>query len=156
MKARAKISWKNVLVGILLFALVATCLGMALGLAKVNDRLPTKYIDAKDYSIGTLDEDGKFDGDDKAALATKDLITVDGIKVKIADDADITYRLVFFDGDKEFISATIDLDADFDPDDVPDGAKYFKVVITSDEDINLAAKIKLAEQLTVSVDNSAK
>jgi hypothetical protein len=149
---------KKIIGWLLAIAALAAIGALALGQAKINDRLPTKYIDGTDYKIGTLDEDGKFDGDEKAALATKDLYTVDGIKVKIADDADITYRLFFYDADKEFISATIDLDADFDPADVPDGAKYFKVVITPDdgEDINLAAKIKLVGQLTVSVDNTAE
>ena len=64
---------------------------------------------------------------------TKTNINVDGIEIKVNDNATITYKVAFYDEDKEFIEMSSALDEDFDIADLPEGAEYFKVVITPNQ-----------------------
>lgn len=122
-----KIKW------IIAFVLIAIIgLGLIGLTVSINQKETTKRIGIEAYSIGTLNETGDF-VENEEGLCTKGLYTVDGLTVKIDEDANVTYKLYFFDTEETFISSTAALSTDFDGE-LPEGAKYFKIGITPAND----------------------
>jgi hypothetical protein len=134
-------------VGVLL---IATVVGLCVKLNKVDT---TKTISKYSYEVGIINDLGKEKTSD-GSIRSKDFITVDGLAVVLSDDANITYRLYFYDEDEKFISSTQELSADFNGT-VPSSAKYAKLVITPVEDedgkVSFLEVYSYASQLTVTV-----
>lgn len=114
------------------FVLIALLIGAVVTMGiTLNKQVTTKTLGTSAYAIGTLDENGEY-AKDTATIYTKDFVTVDGLKIELAEKAEIQYKLYFYDEndkqEKTFISATEYLTANFDGT-IPDNAKFVKIVI---------------------------
>ena len=148
-KTSDKIKW--VIVFLLIIGLIATTVTL---FVKLDRQTTVTEIGAEAYIIGTLDDEGaKADGD--TSIVTRNAVTTDGLKVEIADDADVTYTIYFYGSEDEFISKTEALSADFDGSAIPENAETAKIVITptADEDgkVDLTEVLGYAGQVTVTV-----
>lgn len=141
---------KWVIVFVLLLAAIAAIVMLAV---KLNRQTTVERIGAEAYSIGTLDENGAA-AESEASIYTAKGFTVDGLKVTVADDAEVEYTLYFYDADGEFLSATEALSEDFGGT-IPETAETAKIVITptADEDgkVSLTELFGYAGQITVQV-----
>ena len=148
-KAADAIKW------VVIFLIAIGLIGAVITLFVMLDRQTTvTEIGAEAYIIGTLDDEGaKADGD--TSIVTRNAVTTDGLKVEIADDADVTYTIYFYGSEDEFISKTEALSADFDGSAIPENAETAKIVITptADEDgkVDLTEVLGYAGQVTVTV-----
>ena len=148
-KASDMVKW--VITFLLLLGLIATTVTL---FVKLDRQTTVTKIGAEAYMIGALDDEGaKADGD--TSIVTRNAITTDGLKVKIADDAEVTYTIYFYGSEDEFISKTDVLTEDFDGSAIPEKAETAKVVITptADEDgkVDLTEVLGYAGQVTVTV-----
>ena len=118
-----------------------------------NEKTKTLGSNVFTYSIGLLDESGEYEKG-TSSIYTKDYYSVDGLTIELKEDADVTYKLFFFDEDKEYVSSTSDLSATFDNTKIPEKAEYFKIVITptNDAEVSLFEVNNYAKQLTVTID----
>ena len=142
---------KWVIVFLLLLGLIATTVAL---FVKLDRQTTVTEIGAEAYTIAALDDSGKqTDGD--TSIVTRSAITVDGLKVAIADDATVTFTIYFYGSEDEFISKTAALSKDFDGSAIPEGAETAKIVITptDDEDgkVDLTEVLGYARQVTVTV-----
>lgn len=140
---------------IVVFVLLLATIGAVISLFFMLDRQTTvTEIGAEQYMIGGLDDEGAaIEGD--TSIVTRGTFTTDGLKVEVADDAEVTYELYFYDADGEFVSKTAALSADFDGSAIPENAASAKCVITpiADEDgkVSLTEVLNYAGQVTVTV-----
>ena len=142
---------KWIITFLLLLGLTASTVAL---FVKLDRQTTVTEIGAEAYMIGALDDEGaKADGD--TSIVTRNAVTTDGLKVEIADDADVTYTIYFYGSEDEFISKTAALSADFDGSAIPDNAETAKIVITptADEDgkVDLTEVLGYAGQITVTV-----
>ena len=105
--------------------------------------------------MGTIDENGTM-VDSKKSIGMEDAETVDGLVIDIDEEsATISYRVVFYGEEGEYISTTDMLDVDYDVTSAPEGAETFRVVITpyqvdgEDVSISIFGISKYAKQLDV-------
>ena len=109
-----------------------------------------------DWVLGTVNEDGKM-VDSKQNIVTEALYELTGAEIAIDKDANVTYKVVFYDEDKNYVSMTEALDADFDATKIPEKAVYFRVIVTPSEVDGEAVKInplfinKYAKQLEITL-----
>lgn len=138
----------KVIVCVLLVALIG---GVTFAIVKTVKNEKTKEISFLSYEVGGLDETGAT-VQDKASVRLKDYITTDGLTVKIDEKATVTYKVYYYDTDKNFVSVTDALSTDF-AETIPETAKYAKILITptEDNDISLFEIRGYAKQLTVTV-----
>ena len=140
---------------IVVFVLLLATICAVISLFFMLDRqTTTTEIGAEQYIIGGLDAEGAaVEGD--TSIVTRDTFTTDGLKVELADEAEVTYELYFYDADGEFVSKTAALSADFDGSAIPENAASAKCVITpiADEDgkVSLTEVLNYAGQVTVTV-----
>lgn len=139
---------KWVVTFIVMALLVVAVIGLGVGL---SNQLPEE-INASDFKIGALNSQGQF-VEDNASIVSKSLIDVEGLEIAIDEDAEVTYKVFFFDEGKEFISNTDALSADFDSTSIPATAAYAKVVIVPTEDAEVGAfeVAKYAKMLTITL-----
>ena len=130
MKAKNKSIVKAVVAG--LISLIAAA-GLVVGAVALNRTVTTVELTAWDYKVATLEADGDED-ESEAAIVTKNFLPVEDLQIKIDEDAEISYRVFFYDEDEEFISATEALTADFDESAIPEGAKFAKILVTHEDD----------------------
>ncbi|MCM1043270.1 MAG: hypothetical protein NC350_03560 [Corallococcus sp.] len=143
---------KWVIVSIVLVLLIGavTVMGIAL-----NKQITTRTLGASAYSIGSLDEAGEFFVKDSSCIYTKEFVTTDGLQIKLAEDAEIQYKLYFYgendEQEKTLISVTEYLTADLDTSAIPEGAKFVKIVIDplNDDEISSLEIRGYASQLEV-------
>ena len=129
-------------------------IGVITALVKIDRNETTKDINGNvfTYSIGLIDETGEYE-QGTSSIYMKDFQDVDGLTCKLDEKASITYEINFYDEDKEFISSTGSLEADFESSSIPENAKYFKVEITptNDAEVSFFEINTYAKQLTVTV-----
>ena len=90
----------------------------------------TDTVGRFDWVIGTINDTGKA-VESARSIYTKDMMDVNKMAIDISDDdAIITYKVVFYDEEKEFVSMTDALSADYDVETLPEGANYFRVLVT--------------------------
>lgn len=152
MRKNERLQW--VLITLSLFMCVATVVGVVVGAHVAGDN--TDEIGKYDYSIGAIDATGKII-ESKKSIYTTDMQTVDGLTIELDEEtANITYKVAFYNEDEEFLSLTESMSEDFDATNIPDGAAFFRVVITPNqvdgEDVTLTVFNygKYAKQLEVS------
>lgn len=148
-KASDMVKW--IITFLLLLGLIATTVTL---FVKLDRQTTVTEIGVEAYMIGELDDEGaKADGD--TSIVTRNAITTDGLKVEIADDAEVTYTIYFYGSEDEFISKTDALAEDFDGSAIPENAETAKIVITptADEDgkVDLTEVLGYAGQVTVTV-----
>jgi len=148
---------KNKTLWIVTFLLIAVLLiGMIFAFVKISDNENTKNVGSNvfNYSVGTLNEQGKYEEAD-GSIYLKDFTLVDGLTIDVDEDeeTEFSYKVFFYDAEKNYLSATEDLTADFDGTAVPETAEYFRVVInpTEDNDITFFEIGGYADLLTVTV-----
>ena len=106
------------------------------------------------YEKGALTEYGKY-LEAKDSLYTKEAFEVKGLNVHLDFDADVTYKIYFYDEDEQFISCTDNLDTSY-KEEIPDNAVYGRIVIYpsfdtgEDKEVGLF-KYKYVNQLHVKV-----
>lgn len=139
---------------VIAFILIALLVGAVIGLAvTLNNQITTATLGSTAYAIGALDENGE-EVKDTSVIRTKNHVTVDGLKIEIADKAEIQYKLYFYGendkGEKEFISATEYLTANFNGT-IPANAKFVKIVIDplEDAEVSILEVGNYAKQLEV-------
>lgn len=139
----------KVMLAVLCIAVIVL-VGTVTVLAIQLNRTTTATLPGTAYAVGTLDESGKV-AESKENIYTKDLISVDGLKITVKEKADVQYKLYFYDADKAFVSASEEwLTADFEGT-IPDTAKYVRVVIDpiEDNEVSVFEVFGYANQLTV-------
>lgn len=147
-KASDMVKW------VIIFLISIGLIGAVITLFVLLDRQTTvTEIGAEAYTIAALDENGEqTDGD--TSIVTRSAFTTDGLKVKIEDEATVTYTLYFYGAENEFISKTAALSEDFDGS-IPENAETAKIVITPIEDedgkVDLTEVLGYAGQVTVTV-----
>ena len=155
---KKKSFWKKVLIalGIGLSLVIAIA-----SLVKVNNSQTTRKLGVFDYSLGTISTTtGKVSTSSKH-IVTDCFCSVDGMKIELSDDASVSYKVFFYDSDKEFIDATASKQGDFEESDIEElslssTAKYFKVEITpaqvdgEDVSVSILTKHTYTNQLSIS------
>ncbi len=139
----------KVMLAVLCIAVIVL-VGTVTVLAIQLNRTTTATLFGTAYAVGTLDDNGKV-AESKENIYTKDLISVDGLKITVKEKADVQYKLYFYDADKAFVSASEEwLTADFEGT-IPDTAKYVRVVIDpiEDNEVSVFEVLGYANQLTV-------
>ena len=139
----------KVMLAVLCIAVIVLA-GTVTVLAIQLNRTTTATLSGTAYAVGTLDENGKV-AESKENIYTKDLISVDGLKITVKEKADVQYKLYFYDADEAFVSASEEwLTADFDGT-IPETAKYVRVVIDpiEDNEVSVFEVLGYANQLTV-------
>lgn len=141
---------KWVVIFVLTFALIGAVIGL---FVKLDRQTTTTTIGGEAYSIGLIDEKGD-NADGNTAIYLRNAITTDGLKIELADKAEITYQLFFYDKAGDFISASEELTADFNGE-IPEGAESVRIMITptadDDGEVTFTEVLGYAAQLTVTV-----
>ena len=106
-------------------------------------------LTSNDYVVGTLDETGVF-AKDGGCIVTEEYYSIEGMKVEVKEDAELSYKLYFYDENKEFISATSNYGVNYNGV-IPETAEYFKITInpTNDSDISQFDIINYSNQVSV-------
>lgn len=151
---KKKISKTN-LKFIVAFVLIAlTAMASVVALAKIENKETTKTLGSGSltYSIGLLDSEGAYE-QGTTSIYSKDFESVDGLTIKVDENATITYSIFFFDADKKIDSIQSDLTSDFDSSEIPENAEYFKLMITptNDAEVSFFEINTYAGQLTVTI-----
>ncbi len=117
-----------------------------------NEKTKTLGTNSFTYAIGLLDAEGEYE-QGTSSIYMKDYYSVDGLTVELKDKATVTYKLFFYDEDKEFIDMTSDLSLSYDSSSTPATAEYFRIMITpiNDAEVSFFEIDNYASQLTVSV-----
>ena len=138
-------------IGLVLVSAVVTAL--CFGFANLNT---TKNVSAGAYDIGTIDSTtGKYVASEKS-IYMEEMQTVEGLTIEVDEDAQVTYRVAYYNEDKVFISMTDALSGDLDAETIPESASYFRVIITpnavdgEDVKISILNASSYANQITVS------
>ena len=119
-KTADTIKW--IIAFLLIIGLIATTVTL---FVKLDRQTTVTEIGAEAYMIGVLDESGaETDGD--TSIVTRNAVTTDGLKVEIADDADVTYTIYFYGSEDEFIAKTDALSTDFNGTAIPENAERRK------------------------------
>ena len=121
---------KSIISGILLVTIIAGVLALA-GSILGKD---TKTISSTAFSVGAIDDSGNFEKSD-VSIYTKDMFECQGLSIEPDFEATGTYKVFYYDSNKNFIGATDELNAE-------DGvytkgnsfpfAKYARIMITPD------------------------
>lgn len=138
----------KIIVCVLLVALIG---GVTYAIVRVVQKDETKEISSLAYKIGALDDNGAF-MKNTASIVSKDFISSDGLTVKLQENAEVSYKVFFYDTDKAFVSASEVQSADY-AGTIPENAKYAKIVITPlhDAEVSIFEMSGYAKQLTVTV-----
>ncbi|MCM1440218.1 MAG: hypothetical protein NC131_13595 [Roseburia sp.] len=132
-------------------ALIAAVIGLAV---KLDRQTSTTTIGGEAYIIGTLDEETGLGADGDTSIVLRKSITTDGLKCVPSKNAEISYRLFFYDIEGKFISSTEAMTEAFNGG-VPAGADSVKVLITptadTDGKVSIVEVLGYAGMLTVTV-----
>lgn len=141
---------KWIIISLVVIALIASVIAL---FVKLDRQTTTTVIGGEAYSIGAIDERGVYKEAD-TSIYTRKMIDVDGLDIKVADKAEVTYTLFFYDKDNVFISATEALATNYTAT-PPATAEYVRVMITptADKDgkVTLTEVLGYANQITVTV-----
>ena len=121
-----KVKWILTIVSVVLsLATLISCL-FAFG-----NMAETKTMSSTAYHIGTIDDGGKIVDSRKSIYS--DMKTTESMEITLDEDSQITYKVVFYDENEDFISMSETLETDFDTTATPENAEYFRVVITPNQ-----------------------
>ncbi len=123
-----KSKWILTLLAFLLVGIVLV--GICVKLSKTEK---TVTLNSFNYSIGGINSSTGKDVETKLSIRTNNYGNVDGMEIKVNENATVTYKVAFYDEDKAFVEMSDALDEDFDISDLPEGAEYFRVVITPNQ-----------------------
>ena len=153
-KYRRKKSWKSIICAVLIVTLVASLGGVIISFAAKD----SKTIPSSVFSVGGLDENGKYMADDKS-IYTKEVFECIGLRVQPDFESLVTYDVYYYDYDERLVEAKTGLTEVYD-EDFP-LAQYCRIVIHPEipEDVEKSEfKIKwyqvnkYANELKITVD----
>lgn len=121
-----KIKWILTIVSFVLS--LATIIGVLFAFGNMAE---TKTMSSTAYHIGTIDDGGKIVDSRKSIYS--DMKTTESLEITLDEDSQITYKVVFYDENEDFISMSETLETDFDTTATPENAEYFRVVITPNQ-----------------------
>ena len=98
---------KSIISGILLVTIIAGVLALA-GSILGKD---TKTISSTAFAVGAIDDSGNFEKSD-VSIYTKDMFECQGLSIEPDFEATGTYRVFYYDSNKNFIGATDELNAE--------------------------------------------
>jgi hypothetical protein len=98
---RRKSKWKSILCGILV---VATLIGACAGIAALGKK-ETKTIGAGAFKVGGVNENGIYEKS-TVSIYTEDMFECQGLVIEPEFEASGTYRVFYYDSNKNFIGAT--------------------------------------------------
>ena len=90
--------WILTLVAFLLIAVTLVGFGI-----KLSRQEKTVSVNSFNYSVGSISSSTGKAVESHKAIYTKNMGNVDGLEIKVSEDATITYKVAFYDEDKEFI-----------------------------------------------------
>lgn len=142
----------KLIISFVLIAMLSVAVIFAFVKIDKNEKTKTLGSNSFTYAIGLLDTEGKYE-QGTSSIYTKDYVSVDGLTVEIKDKATITYKIFFYDSNKDFINKTSDLSLNYDGSSIPYNAEYFKIMITptNDAEVSWIEIGTYAGQLTVTV-----
>lgn len=148
-KFRSKGKTKNVAIVVLSTLLVLT--GGALTVKMLQD--DTKTLKSSNYSIATVTDEGELDKAKKTSLVSN-YVKAKDLDIDITENATVTYKVHYYNADKEYLSSTDILAVDYVESELVEGTKYVRVEITPTEDnyISVFEKSEYASQITVTVE----
>lgn len=156
-KMRAN-SRNTIMITAIVLSIVALFSGV-LGIFTPRSAKEGDTIGILSWELGTVSDVGKLKDSDES-IRMKDMYAVKDMEITLDDKADITYDIVFYDEDKDYLSTLGGKNVDFDYEDAASvsGAKYFRVVIypeVEDEDdeikLNIFNMYKYVKQIKVAV-----
>lgn len=140
---------------VIAFVLIAVLLvGMvAMGVKLIKDET-TSEVGPFAWEIGGIDATGKEEKN-TGCIRMKESISIDGLEIVIAEEADIKYSVFFFsldeDDEEVFVGLVADIDGDFDVNQIPEGAEVCRVVIEplKDAEVGVFEINTYANQLSI-------
>lgn len=140
---------------IVTFVLIAMLtLAVIFAFVKIDKNQKTKELDTSvfTYSIGLIDAEGEYE-QGTSSIYTKNYYTVDGLVCELDEDATITYSIVFYNADKEYIDTMAGLKGNYDGTENPVNSEYFRIMITptNDAEVSFFEIGTYADQLTVTI-----
>lgn len=148
-KFRSKGKTKNVVIVVLSTLLVLT--GGTLTAKMLQD--DTKTLKTSNYSIATVTNEGELDKAKKTSLVSN-YVKAKDLDIDITENATVTYKVHYYNADKEYLSSTDILAVDYVESELVEGTKYVRVEITPTEDnyISIFEKSEYASQIMVTVE----
>ena len=123
----------------------------------------TRSISSLKYTVGGIGDNGEYVKDDQS-IYTKDMFECYGLTVEPTFEFDGTYKIFFYNMDKDFLSATAELSTIYN-DAIPAAARYARIMITpqipEDKDestykIGAIEKLSVARDVAVTVSKDQK
>lgn len=110
-------------------ALVVVAVMLFTAFAKIDNLQANRKLTANDYNVGSISvETGKVIESKQNFYSG--IYEIEGSEIVVEDDCTASYRVFFYDEDKAYISCTETLTEDLATDSIPEGAKYFRVIVT--------------------------
>lgn len=120
----------NLLTGISVLLIIGLLVALCVNVGKLNT---SRKVINSDYAITSISSTTGKDVDSNLHISMKNKKAVDGLSIKLSDNAQITYKVAFYDEDGAFVSMTTAQSADFDNSNIPSTAKTFRVEITPNQ-----------------------
>lgn len=148
---------RKTLPGLAMVAIILSIVAIALSAFGAFAGRPIKGADtvgSNDWTIGAINDSGKI-VESRRSIYTKDMMSVEDMEITLAEEHSVSYRVVFYDKEEAYLSSTEDLSADFDVENLPENAEYFRVIVTPDPiddepvEITFVNKAKYAKQLEI-------
>lgn len=140
-----KANWKNILSAVLVGALL---IGVVVGVTSLLNK-DTKKIPSSAFGVGGIDENGNYEKSD-VSIYTKDMFECQGLTIEPDFEATGTYKVFYYDANKNFLGSTDELEATegvYTKGDDFIVAKYARIMITPgipvDEDGNVEEDFKI-------------
>lgn len=147
--------WKNVLAVFLVVVLAAGVIGGGIALGKyIKDKKTTVTTI---WERGVIAADGRVDSNNNS-IHTKDLFECRGLEIEPKLDANVTYRVAFYDSNKEFLEMTDYRTTKFKSSELSLFAQYARVEINAGVvdgekvEIGLLKITSYSKQLKIKVD----
>ena len=121
---------KSIISGILLVAIIAGVLALAGSLLGKE----TKTISSTEFSVGGINAQGNY-VESKTSIYTKDMFECQGLSIEPDFEATGTYKVFYYDSNKNFVGATDELNAEdgvYTKGDTFVLAQYARIMITPD------------------------
>lgn len=119
-----KLKWWLTLGSIVLLAVMVISLCVTLGRTQT-----TTTLNNGAYHIGSIDTTTGAIVDSKQNIYS-DMFTTKDLTIEVEENAQITYKVVFYNENNDFVSATDSQSANFVNTNIPSTATQFRVVIT--------------------------
>lgn len=120
----------NLFTGISVLLIIGLLVALCVNVGKLNT---SRKVTNLDYAITSISSTTGKDVDSNLHISMKNKKAVDGLSIKLSDNAQITYKVAFYDEDGAFVSMTTAQSADFDNSNIPSTAETFRVEITPNQ-----------------------